>query len=425
MKYLFILFVLFFIQCSTTLSTKQDYTNSRLSLETGKKSNALENLPKEEGNSFIYDMEKAYLNLIQGKPEIDELIDYARKIEQRIRFSASRELKTFFYLETPEGYYASEHEVIWLHILLSWGYSLRGEFEKAYTEAKISANLLNNNWSDEGRFDDPMLRIILSALWTMCGHWEEAQVDLRIASQLDPTLKWATKLASQSQAPKDFVLILGGSGPEPEWDPKLEYNPIRGFRALNFKSKGKKSKLSGLDDLGQNIQLNLSPDSTNWYKRHFIRDNEIQDLIKDSKYSEKIAITLAKEGGRSVLGVVGGVLVGLGGIALGAGIIYISVEAQISEGVVAGASIMIAGIAKGYEIAADTIEESIETAKKDLDISNDYRFVRFLPDYAWIGYSNQGIQYPLTIQSQNKNIMTIQSPIKNSIVSVEHFLDTN
>ena len=48
-------------------------------------------------------------------------------------------LKHFFYLETPEGYYASEHEVIWLHMLLSWGYSMQGKYDKAYVEAKKSA----------------------------------------------------------------------------------------------------------------------------------------------------------------------------------------------------------------------------------------------------------------------------------------------
>ena len=48
-----------------------------------------------------------------------------------------------------------------------------------------------------------------------------------------------------------------------------------------------------------------------------------------------------------------------------------------------------AGIAKGYSIAEDAISESILLQKKDLDKSNEYRFVRFLPDYAWIGYSQQ------------------------------------
>ena len=97
---------------------------------------AVKLLPNSEGTTFIRSMETTYLQLIQGKPEIDGLIKYANKIENRLRYSASREIKTFFYLETPEGYYASEHEIIWMHMLLSWGYSLREEYEKAYIEAK-------------------------------------------------------------------------------------------------------------------------------------------------------------------------------------------------------------------------------------------------------------------------------------------------
>ncbi len=115
-----------FINCGTTLLTRQDYRWTRSALEKKDFETAVKLFPTEEKNGFITSMEKAYLKLIQGKPEIDELIRYAENIEKRVRFSASREIKTFFYLETPEGYYASEHEIIWLHMLLSWGYSLRG-----------------------------------------------------------------------------------------------------------------------------------------------------------------------------------------------------------------------------------------------------------------------------------------------------------
>ena len=134
--YFLILIICFlFVNCGTTLLTRQDYRFTRTALEKKDFETAVKFFPAEEKNGFITSMEKAYLKLIQGKPEIDELIRYAEKIEKRVRFSASREIKTFFYVETPEGYYASEHEIIWLHMLLSWGYSLRGEYEKAYAPA--------------------------------------------------------------------------------------------------------------------------------------------------------------------------------------------------------------------------------------------------------------------------------------------------
>ena len=418
---------LLFVNCGTTLLTRQDYRFTRTALEKKEIDTAVNLFPGGENNSFITSMEKAYLKLIQGKPEIDQLIRYAEKIEKRVRFSASREVKTFFYLETPEGYYASEHEIIWLHILLSWGYSLRGEYEKAYVEAKISSDLLSNNWSNEGRFDDPLLRVILGGLWTLCGHWEEAQVDFRVAHQLDSKLIWALRLSELPEAPKDFVLVLGGTGPEPEWNPELELNPLRGFRGLDFKTNSAKSRLTVRDATGKIVEMQITPDASNWYKRHQIRDNEIQDLIKDSIYGQTIALTAVKEGGRSILGVTAGVLVATGGIALGGGIIYVSVKFgsgdAVADGIILGFIVIGAGIVKGYEIANDSIETSIRNTKKELDISNEYRFVRFLPEYAWVGYSQQKLKMPLKITNQSGIGSEIEQSKNATIVSIDYLPD--
>ncbi|HMV40954.1 MAG TPA: hypothetical protein PK079_04280 [Leptospiraceae bacterium] len=428
MRYLLCLLVCFiFSQCSTTLLQRENYIQTRNALEDKDLEKAIKEFPNGESNSFITSMEKAYLNLIQGKPEINDLIRYAEKIEKRVRYSASREIKTFFYVETPEGYYASEHEIIWLHMLLSWGYSLRGDYEKAYVEAKVSSDLLSNAWSPEGRFDDPLMRIILASLWTLCGHWEEAQVDFRVAATLDPNLQWAQQLADLPEAPKDFILVLGGTGPEPVWNPQLELNPLRGFRSLDFKSNSIKSKLTLRDSNGKTIDTHITPDSTNWYTRHEIRDNEIQDLIKDSIYGQNIAITAVKEGGRSVLGVTAGVLIATGGIVLGGGIIYASVKYgsgdSTVDGVALGLIIMGAGISKGYSIAEEAVSESITNAKKDLDISSKYRFVRFLPDYAWVGYSNQKLKTPIRILNQNQVVSEIKDARNATIVSIDYYPD--
>jgi hypothetical protein len=417
------------INCGTTLLTRQDYQFTRTALEKKDTASALRLFPDGEQNGFITSMEKAYLNLIQGKPEIDQLIRYAEKIEKRVRYSASREIKTFFYVETPEGYYASEHEIIWLHMLLSWGYSLRGEFEKAYVEAKISSDLLSNNWSAEGRFDDPLLRIILGGIWTLCGHWEEAQVDFRVAHQLDPKLTWALRLSELPEAPKDFVLVLGGTGPEPEWNPELELNPLRGFRGLDFKSNSAKSRLTLKDANGKILEMQITPDSKNWYTRHEIRDNEIQDLIKDSIYGQAIAVTAVKEGGRSILGVTAGVVVATGGILLGGAIIYASVKYgsgnSVGDGVALGFVIMAAGISKGYSIAEESISESIRNTKIDLDKSNEYRFVRFLPEYAWVGYSQQNLKPPLKISNQDETLSEIPQLKNGTIVSIDYLPDSS
>ncbi len=253
-------------------------------------------------------------------------------------------------------------------------------------------------------------------------------MDFRVAHQLDSKLTWALRLSELSEAPKDFVMVLGGTGPEPEWNPEFELNPLRGFRGLDFKTISAKSRLTLKDANGRILEMQLTPDSSNWYKRHQIRDNEIQDLIKDSIYGQTIALTAVKEGGRSVLGVTAGVLVGVGGIAIGGGIIYLagySGSSNIGEAVVLGVTIAAAGVVKGYEIAERSIDESIRNTKKNLDISNEYRFVRFLPEYAWVNYSNQKLKAPLTLVNPTGLVSEIPQTKNATIVSIDYLPDAD
>ncbi len=419
---------LFFINCTTTFQKKQDYIASTNALQAKDYKKALKFLPNSEGTTFIHSMETTYLHLVQGKPEIDGLIKYANKIENRLRYSASREIKTFFYLETPEGYYASEHEIIWMHMLLSWGYSLREEYEKAYIEAKKSSTLLSNHWSEEGRFDDALLRVILAGLWTLCGHWEEAQVDLRVAYSIDPSLKWAADLAELSEPPANFILILGGIGPEPNWDPTMNINLLRGARSLRFDSSSLKTKLVLLDSSGKALNMQLTPDSGNWYKRHMVRDNAIQDLIKDSKYGQSLLATTIKEGGRSVASLAGGITLGVASVAVGGGLIYAAVQCNCGElsGAMIGLGIgvMVGGVQMGYELFQKSLATSAENFRDTVDTSDDYRYVRFLPEYAWVGYSREKLPYPLRGTGTNQNSLEITQPKQTSIGSIGHIPDS-
>lgn len=426
----FLLFISFFvINCSSTVfQKKQDYLASTNALQNKEIQKAIQLLPRSEGRGFINTLEKTYLNLIKGNPDIDELSKYSSKIEKRLRYSASRELKTFFYLETPEGYYASEHEIIWMHMLLSWGYSLKGDYDKAYVEAKKSSNLLSNHWSEEGRFDDPLLRIIQAGLWTLCGHWEEAQVDYRVAYSLDPSLKWVAELAELSEAPTDFILVLGGTGPEPVWDPSVNLNLIRGARSLSFQSPSFKSSLVLKDSSGKTLEMKRTPDSSKWYKRHLVRDNEIHDLILDSKYGQSVLVTTIAEGGRSVLAIAGGITVGTVSVAAGGGLIYLAVKCNCNDLSAALASlgvvVMVGGVKWGYEIIESSFEKSAENIKDTVDISEDYRYVRFLPEYAWVAYSTQKFNYPLKINGTNNNNLEIKEPKNYSILSIDYLPDT-
>ena len=279
--------------CSqNSLLTRQDYQKSQQEFLRGNADQALLDFPREtEDGAFITTMEKGYLSLIQDKPQIKGLQKQADALENQVRYHVSREARTFFYVQTPEDYYASEHEVIWLHFLLSWGYSLQGKYTDACVEARIAGSLLSLPWSPAGHFDDPAMRVFLAGLWTMCGEWREAQVDLRAAWFMDNSLTWAKELAEHNEPPLHMFLVLGGPGPEPAWNPELTTNLLRSGRQVNFKLRGRKSPLTIADQRGTAIVTHVSPDAGKWYERHLARETELDEMIRDSAYGRKMAIS--------------------------------------------------------------------------------------------------------------------------------------
>jgi len=390
------------------LLTKQDYQESQRDFKQGNAAEALLDFPhRTEQGDFITTMEQGYLNLIQGKPEIKEMQRQADMLQDRVRYHVSREAKTFFYLQTPEDYYASEHEVIWLHFLLSWGYSLQGKFEDGCVEARIAGSLLTLPWSPSGHFDDPAMRLFLAGLWTMCGEWQEAQVDLRAAWFMDNRLTWAKELADRYLQPTDLFVLLGGPGPEPVWDPEMTVYPLRTTRQVSFKLRGLESAISLADSNGVVIVTHLSPTASNWYKRHLERESELHELILDSAYGGKAAASGTVAGGRIAATTSLGLAVGLGGSALGAAIIYYGTGDALYYGLaIAGAS-----IDKGMQISERGYEESASRLKRDLDPSISYRFVRYLPEYLWMGWSDQSIAFPVDLRTPNARIKILHPTV--------------
>lgn len=383
------------------LLTKQDYQRSQQDFMRGDTADALLDFPRGERGDFITTMEKGYLSLIQGEPQISGLRKQALVLENRVRYHVSREARTFFYVQTPEDYYASEHEVIWLHFLLSWGYSLQGKYEDACVEAREAASLLSLPWSPTGRFDDPMMRLFLAGLWTMCGDWPDAQVDLRAAWFLDNKLVWARDLAQREQPPASLFIVLGGPGPVPEWVPELGANPLRSERQIRFRLRGLKSRLTIFDQAGQVIDPYISPDAGHWYKRHLERESELHDLILDSTYGGKAAVSGAKAGGKIAATTGAGLLLGLGGTALGLAVIkYV----DSSNAVEAGLAIIATSISKGTEISKQGYAESTSQFKEELDPSTGYRFVRYLPEYLWMGWSDRPVTYPVELQTPGASV---------------------
>lgn len=415
--------------CSqTTLLTKQDYQASQRAFVQGNADNAFLEFPRgAEQGTFITTVEKTYLNLIQGKAQIKDLQHQADLLDKRVRYHVSREAKTFFYLQTPEDYYASEHEIIWLHLLLSWGYSLQGQYESGCVEARQASSLLTLPWSPNGHFDDPTLRLFLAGLWTMCGEWREAQVDLRAAWFMDNRLVWAKELAERDKAPAHLFIVLGGPGPELQWNPELTSNPLRSERQVLFKLRGKKSRIFLLDRNGIAIEPQLSPDASSWYERHLARESELHELILDSAYGGQAAVSGTIASARIAATTSAGLAIGIGGAVLGGAIVYAGLNSSNSSNgnvVELGLIIAAASIAEGMKISREGYRESSREFKRDLDTSIHYRFVRYLPEYLWMGWSDQNISYPVEVRSPSTSVvLKLPSVSGQTSVSIAHLPD--
>ncbi len=405
------------ISCST-LNTKNTYYFSSSSLAEGDIENAIKSLPKGEGNTFITIMERTYLNLLKGNPEIDLLADYAVNIDRQIRYKVSREVKSFFFVETPEGYYASEHEIIWMHFLLSWGYSIRRDFSKARVEVNKSAVLLSNKFTEEEKFDDAFMRVICGVLWSMCGEWDDARVDFRRAVILNPSMKWINELIKMDTPPKNITLILGGIGYLPYWNPKGD-GFIRGFRDVDFQAVGNRSKLTLSIPESVNLNLFMTPDSSGWYARHKTRNSEIADTIDDVKYAEKFGVSSAKMSSQILYGVTGGLLIFTLVGALGVGVIALGVYVQSLEVVGLGAAAIGYGGYEGVSFTTRNYKDAAKSYKKDMNPSDKYRYVRFLPEYSWIGWSDKKIPAPLKVNSgENSHSIPETTVISNNGLNV-------
>lgn len=400
------------LSCSS-LNTKNSYNFSTSALLRGDVESAVQSLPSGEGETFVTIMERTYLNLLKGNPDIDRLAEYSRLIDNQVRYKISREAKSFFFVETPEGYFASEHEIIWMHFLLSWGYAAQGDFARSRVEVNRASVLLSNRFSDEGRFDDAFMRVICGVLWSMCGEWDDARADFRQAINLNPSMKWINALIEMEEPPDNLSLVLGGVGYQPYWNPKSN-SFVRGFRDVDFKAMGNKSRLKLASAGKTDLNLFITPDASRWYSRHKTRNSEIADTINDVKYSEKFGVSSTKMTSQIAFGVVGGLLIftlfgGLGAAAIAIGLYGNSAELA-GLGVV---SILYGGY-EGVSFTKSNYREAKSRYNKEMDPSETYRFVRFLPEYSWLGWSQKEISVPLQIMTgENSYILQNTTVVSN------------
>jgi hypothetical protein len=311
-------------------------------------------------------------------------------------------------------------------MLLSWGYSLKGDYENGCVEARIAGSLLSLPWSPVGHFDDPTMRLFLANLWTMCGDWHEAQVDLRAAWVLDNSLVWAKELASREHAPAHLFVVLGGIGPDPVWDAKFGINPLRSQRKVNLKLRGQKNALTLTDHTQQLITTHRSPDATSWYERHLARESELHELILDSAYGGNVALNGALATAKITATTGLGMGIAVGGSALGLGVAYIGLEGNSNDVIAAGLGIVAASIKEGLSISQRGYEQSTSELSHELDPSERYRFVRYLPEYIWMGWSDAAVAYPVTLRTPLAQTRIAQPTLLNSgsAISISYLPDS-
>jgi hypothetical protein len=216
---------------------------------------------------------------------------------------------------------------------------------------------------------------------------------------MDNSLFWAKELADRDQAPAQLFVVLGGPGPDLMWSPEFTVNPLRSERKVSFKLRGQKSALTLVDGSGFLIQPHISPDASNWYERHVARESELHELIVDSAYGGNAAINGAVAAAKITSSAGLGLGVGVGGSVLGAALVYIGGEAK-SDGLMGvGLGIMLASIKKGWAMAAQGYAESTSELTQKLDPSETYRFVRYLPEYLWMGWSDKEIGFPVSLRT--------------------------
>jgi hypothetical protein len=249
----------------------------------------------------------------------------------------------------------------------------------------------------------------------MCGEWREAQVDLRAAWYLDNSLTWAKELAEHNVPPAHLFIALGGPGPEPVWNPEFQANPLRSERKVSFRLRGRKSPMSMADQRSVTIESHRSPDAGPWYERHLVRESELHEVILDSAYGGKAAVHSTIAGSKIAATTGLGLAIGIGGTALGAAVIYYG---NTADAITAGLVIAGTSIEKGMQLSREGYQESTYKLKQELDPSTGYRFVRYLPEYLWMGWSDEAISYPVELRTPTAALKIKHPNIENNGTSV-------
>lgn len=429
------------LACSTSgLLRDKDYEYSKNALNSEASASelpenikvAIESLPKnKEKNGFITTLESAYLKLWSQNTEsnsaeshltrkelqeiADSLLRQSKSFEARKYTSITKETKTFFFQESEDGYIPSEPEVIAHHLVTSMYLIKLSQLESARVELKKANEFFL-------AFDSSSLRLWSAAMWIQLNEWNEAQVDLRKAIELEPRLagKYEKYLAmdeaQKNQLTKNgglkFTLSFYGFGPEVQFqgenfDADFVFNETRlnsNRKTLDGQVANKIPTLSlnvGASDLAQGQLHSSSKDdlesvrlvtTQDWYVRHKQRNTEFREFVTRSNYMAQYLTVKTKGGVVKTLGAAGAGAVAIGGAVVG-GALIVGGLYLLSAGITSGADvgqlvgwlfIVGWGVTKSaWETSSNFYDKVQNDVKEDevrsLNESRNYRFVRFLP----------------------------------------------
>ena len=399
-------FIFTSIGCTTLtkrdLATGDDYKQSLSLAYQQHFAEASRALPTKETGGFIHTLEKGYLELLAANPKPELLLPLSENLDSRKTLRASNEVASVFYKETEEGYFPSEHEIVWFHIVSALSFAAKDMKEQAAVETRKAAGYLQTHFAHtRKKFDDPGLRLLLVALFNYLGQNDAMRVELKNAIRLNPALNWieGTLFASGPEV-KSLHLTLAGIGPVLKAVSKHTFHRLNQIR---FDHPPLPVEVQGTATLATKAQ--------NWYERHQQKNLVIADVLQDSRYF--VDATPGAVAGIGLYGFSTAIAIGLGAATLGVSYhlyarilqdpaFWAAVEKSGWAGLVllGPTSVLIFGLGGAMKMHEVGRESSLELAHSGASKAKYYRVARFLPDYILAGLSQiEGSSHVLNLKN--------------------------
>lgn len=384
-----LIFSLFACQTSNNIGyvDKTSYKGSRLALKEGKYKLSKARYPAKSSEFFIPTLEYAWLSFLNGKVNTKKLTKMSQTLEDAKILRVEDETRRFFFKELDEYYVPGEHEIIMFHLLTGLAFAQKNMPAQVRVEAKRAAYYLPGPFINKSDFDSPSIRMLLAALWLSCGEWQQARANLLKASKLSKAYAWAGRLARRKIAPKNFVLILKGVGPEVVWQPEREDS---GRWGLTFVTEEKGAPLKVVSSKKSLTAYAGATDT--WYVRHFERDTIPRTALDEVKHTTNVVIGSAGAVAITAVALVGAAVIVAGALVVSVGLVALAGESDSPElvglALKFSGSMMMASFALADESTVAGSAKAVEIYDDHADESENYRFVRFLPSYIYASASD-------------------------------------